>query len=79
MVKNDVKVVAFSRERPDFKKLLGRVKDKPVLIQAPDKYQHLVDQFTDSLLPWDKFLAELSKRTGSERPEEELFWRKPIF
>lgn len=78
MAKNNVEVVAFSRERPDFKKLLGIVKDKPVLIQAPDKYQHLVDQFTGGLLPWDKFLDDLSKRTGFERPEEEMFWPRIV-
>jgi len=78
VVKNKVEVVAFSRVRPDFKKLLGRVTDKPVLIQAPDRYQNLVGQFTQGLLPWEEFLTELSKRTGSERPEEELFWPRIV-
>ena len=73
-----MEVVAFSRQHPDFKSLLGKVKDKPVLIQAPDRYQHLVKRFTDGLLPWEEFLTEVSKRTGSERPEREIFWPRIV-
>ncbi|MBR9689851.1 MAG: hypothetical protein GOV01_03075 [Candidatus Altiarchaeota archaeon] len=67
-------IISFSRTEFKPLKLLEHIKDKKVFIQANEKYQPLVSEFYDGLLPWESFLEEISKRTGSERPESELFW-----
>jgi len=37
-----------------------------------------VKEYEDVLLPYEDFLNEVSRRTGSERPEDELFWVKIV-
>lgn len=66
-------VVPFSRIRADIDKLKVKAKGPKVFIQAPEKFQPILTQFLDSLMPEDKFFNEISKRTGYERPEE-LAW-----
>jgi len=42
-----------------------------VAVQAPQKYQSLVDQLIANLLSWEEFLGEISARTGVSLPLED--------
>ena len=50
----------------------------PIYLQAQSKYQILVDEFLKGLLPWEVFILEISRRTGTERPDETLLWVKLV-
>jgi hypothetical protein len=69
-----VEVVPFARNAFDIDKMEKKLKGTVVFIQAPEKYQTLVDEFYKNLMPWEIFLFEISRRTGVERPEKNLFW-----
>ncbi|MBR9680622.1 MAG: hypothetical protein GOU98_02240 [Candidatus Altiarchaeota archaeon] len=67
-------IVSFHRAKPEPDKLIKLIKSGKVFIQASEKFQPLVQEYTDVLLPYEDFLIEISKRTGSQRPEDEIFW-----
>lgn len=46
-------------------------KKKPefIYLQAPDKFQDLINRFIRGMIPWDRFVNEIAKRTGTPNPE----------
>lgn len=74
-----VDFVAFSRVNADVESLKREVETgRKVFLQAPQRFQSLVDEFIQGLMPEDTFLREISQRTGFERPRD-LWWVEVAF
>ncbi len=68
-----MRIVPFSR----FRTPPIRIEKGPVYVQAPERFQPLVDQLYDRLLMEEDFLCELSARTGDPSPER-WFWVRVV-
>lgn len=53
----------------DASKLIFKKKVSHVYVQAPEKFQDLINHFIKGLSPWDRFLSEIASRTGVPNPE----------
>jgi len=49
--------------------LVFREKPAYIYLQAPDKFQDLINRFIRGLIPWERFLDQIAKRTGTPSPE----------
>ena len=50
-------------------KVIFKDKPKAVYLQAPSKFQDLINHFIRGMSPWDRFLDQIGKRTGTPNPE----------
>ena len=75
-----MKVIAFSNSHYNFDKLKKKLPNEgTVFVQGPKKFQPFVEDYLRGALPYEIFLHEISKRTGTENPETSLLWVKLVY